>query len=420
MSSIFTWPETTCTCTYLYSVWPARSWQHYNCTVGSLLNVSFPYRLQFLFIFSFMSISTFTRYPGMDTSWIYCVTNTKLSFMSVIQLLSVKRHVAFLASPSHFPRLNNVIACKKSYPADSCEGRSVSITLTYAMLIICQVLEISWKSLINSIGTVNYSRHVEIKIHSSPRNSESNGILSHFVVFSGKTNLDLPVFSTRFVIQTPPAGVVISGVCCLNPVLKSAWPSACLSRKVTQQLQLQNKRLLVAEFFICDFRMKSPYSYFALYAWCIGLISQETLVKANQYDPHLFPSEGPFIEGWYSRIIDFESNHSFGILFGQVLLQSHGPHFNYYPQNMLSFIHSKGDGSSMESFAVYPSNDDIEVTVRGKPVTSNPDFKSPANFEWKVKPYGYFRVTENETRFNFTNVGVSLLLECWGPQNHGA
>lgn len=284
----------------------------------------------------------------------------------------------------------------------------------------CQVLEISWKSLINSIGTVNYSWHVEIKIHSSPRNSESNGILSHFVVFSGKTNLDLPVFSTRFVIQTPPAGVVISGVCCLNPVLKSAWPSVCLSRKVTQQLQLQNKRLLVAEFFICDFRMKSPYSYFALYAWCIGLISQETLVKANQYDPHLFPSEGPFIEGWYSRIIDFESNHSFGILFGQVLLQSHGPHFNYYPQNMLSFIHSKGDGSSMESFAVYPSNDDIEVTVRGKPVTSNPDFKSPANFEWKVKPYGYFRVTENETRFNFTNVGVSLLLECWGPQNHGA
>lgn len=148
--------------------------------------------------------------------------------------------------------------------------------------------------MINSIGTVNYSRHVEIKIHSSPRNSESNGILSHFVVFSGKTNLDLPVFSTRFVIQTPPAGVVISGVCCLNPVLKSAWPSACLSRKVTQQLQLQNKRLLVAEFFICDFRMKSPYSYFALYALCISLISQETLVKANQYDPHLFPSEGPF------------------------------------------------------------------------------------------------------------------------------
>ena len=171
--------------------------------------------------------------------------------------------------------------------------------------------------------------------------------------------------------------------------------------------------------------MKSPYSYFALHALFISLISQVTLVKGNQYDPHLFPSEGPFVEGWYSRIIDFESNHSFGILFGQVLLRSQGPHFNYYHQNILSFIHSKGDGSSMESFAVYPSNDDIEVTVRGKPVMSDPDFKSPANFEWRVKPYGYFRVTENETIFNFTNVrGVTFIGEFgspkpWGPDGEG-
>lgn len=193
------------------------------------------------------------------------------------------------------------------------------------------------------------------------------------------------------------------------------------------RLQLENKLVcaLFAEFFICDFNMKRLYTYFALHVLFIGLICQVTLVKGNQYDPHLFPSEGPFMEGWYSRIIDFESNHSFGILFGQVLLRRQGPHFNYYPQNMLSFIHSKGDGSSMESFAVYPSSGDIEVTVHGKPVTSNPDFKSPANFEWKVKPYGYFRVTENETRFNFTNVaGVTFIgvlgpPKPWGPDGEG-
>lgn len=79
----------------------------------------------------------------------------------------------------------------------------------------------------------------------------------------------------------------------------------------------------------------------------------------------------------------------------------------------------------MESFAVYPSNDDIEVTVRGKPVTFNPDFTSPANFEWKVKAYGYFRVTENETRFNFTNVGGVTFIgvlgppKPWGPDGEG-
>lgn len=171
--------------------------------------------------------------------------------------------------------------------------------------------------------------------------------------------------------------------------------------------------------------MKSPHIYFALCALFTGLISQVALVNCNQYDPHLFPSEGPFMEGWYSRIIDFESNHSFGILFGQVLMRKQGPHFKYYPLNMLSFIHSKGDESSMESFTVYPSSEDFKVTVRGKPVTSNPDFKSPANFEWKVKPYGYFRVTENETKFNFTNVGGVTFIGVlgpprpWGPDGEG-
>lgn len=156
-----------------------------------------------------------------------------------------------------------------------------------------------------------------------------------------------------------------------------------------------------------------------------GLTVHVALVNANQYDPHVFPTEGPFMEGWYSRIVDFESNHSFGILFGQVVLRRQGAHFDNHPLNMVSIIHSKGDGSSMESFDVYPSSNDIEVTVRGKPVTSDPDFKSPANFEWKAKPYGYFRVNENETRFNFTNVGgVSFIgvlgpPKPWGPNGEG-
>lgn len=171
--------------------------------------------------------------------------------------------------------------------------------------------------------------------------------------------------------------------------------------------------------------MESPYSSLVLYVLFTSLASQVTWVNGNQYDPHLFPAVGPFMEGWYARMIDFESNHSFGILFGQVLLRREGPHFKYYPLNMLSFIHSKGDGRSMESFAVYPPSEDIEVTVQGKPVTSDPDFKSPANFEWKAKPYGYFRVNENETRFNFTNVeGVSFIgvlgpPQPWGPDGEG-
>ena len=157
----------------------------------------------------------------------------------------------------------------------------------------------------------------------------------------------------------------------------------------------------------------------------ITLTTQAVLTLANQYDPHVFPADGPFMEGWYARIIDFESNHSFGILFGQVIRRKQGAHLNNYPLNMVSIIHSKGDESSMESFEVYPLSENVEVTVRGKPVTDDPDFKSPANFEWRAKPYGYFRVNEHETRFNFTNVsGVSFIgvlgpPRPWGPNGEG-
>jgi len=131
MSSIFTWPETAHTVLYIFvecghGASKKLAALELKLTAGSLLNALFTYRLQFLFIFSFMSICTFTRNPGMDTSWIHSVANTKLSFMSVIQLLSIKRHVAFFASPSHFPRLKYVTAFKTSYPADSCEERKVS------------------------------------------------------------------------------------------------------------------------------------------------------------------------------------------------------------------------------------------------------------------------------------------------------
>ncbi|XP_068677285.1 uncharacterized protein [Montipora foliosa] len=150
-----------------------------------------------------------------------------------------------------------------------------------------------------------------------------------------------------------------------------------------------------------------------------------SLAYANQYDPHLFPAKGPFVETWYSRIIDFESNHSFGIHFGQVLRGSKDLNFGQYPLNIVSLLHSRGDDTSLQTFQVFPSNDDIEVTAWGESVTTNPDFKSPASFEWKAKPYGYFRVNEHGTRFNFTNIGgVSFIgilgpPKPWGPYGEG-
>ena len=83
---------------------------------------------------------------------------------------------------------------------------------------------------------------------------------------------------------------------------------------------------------------------------------------------------------------------------------------------MLNFIHSRGDFTSMESFAVFPKLDDLQVTVKGKPVTRDPDFKSPSEFEWIVHPYGYFKVTQNRTVFNFSKVeGITFCGELGPP-----
>lgn len=79
----------------------------------------------------------------------------------------------------------------------------------------------------------------------------------------------------------------------------------------------------------------------------------------------------------------------------------------------------------MESFVVYFLSDDIEVIVCGKLVIFDFDFKLLVNFEWKVKQYGYFRVIENEIRFNFINVGgvifigVLGFLKFWGLDGEG-
>ena len=42
-------------------------------------------------------------------------------------------------------------------------------------------------------------------------------------------------------------------------------------------------------------------------------------VRCSLYDPHLFPTSGPYFEGWYFRFIDFTNRRSFATLFGKVL-----------------------------------------------------------------------------------------------------
>ena len=44
-------------------------------------------------------------------------------------------------------------------------------------------------------------------------------------------------------------------------------------------------------------------------------------VSSNLYNPHVFPENGPFFEGWYLRLQDPSKDFKMAVLFGTVLPQ---------------------------------------------------------------------------------------------------
>ncbi|XP_071944147.1 uncharacterized protein [Antedon mediterranea] len=131
------------------------------------------------------------------------------------------------------------------------------------------------------------------------------------------------------------------------------------------------------------------------------------LAQGNQNDPHVFPEEGPFVEGWYARLVDEHMQQSYGVLFGRVL--------NYtdteYPLTYLGILKSSNCTGSISAKEAYPDLKDISVKLNGtKEVDRNPAFYSPppANFIWKATQNGYFNVSENQTNFDFTIEEIRL------------
>ncbi|XP_072046750.1 uncharacterized protein [Amphiura filiformis] len=167
------------------------------------------------------------------------------------------------------------------------------------------------------------------------------------------------------------------------------------------------------------------YNY-VITAWLLLLnFSPYAVTFANQYDPHVYPSKGPFFEGWYARIIDTENSRSFGVLFGRVLPASPTSSTSSLSTTYLSFVRSKGVNQSMEVIDIFPDEENISVTVRGgSQITGDPDDPSPPYFEWVARPYGYFNVTPNGTVFDFEAQGIRFSGSfgkpvAWGPNGEG-
>lgn len=137
----------------------------------------------------------------------------------------------------------------------------------------------------------------------------------------------------------------------------------------------------------------------------IFMFSMTSLGTGSLYDPHLFPEAGPFFEGWYMRISDFDTGDSIGLLFGSVLPSS--PKNISGPLVVASILLRKCDENNLCKLISTNGKfkiEDFNVFVRGQTVTEDPDMSSPANFTWKVDSKnngGHFEQNGNTTAFIF-------------------
>jgi len=131
------------------------------------------------------------------------------------------------------------------------------------------------------------------------------------------------------------------------------------------------------------------------------------------YDPHLFPSSGPFFEGWYFRFIDHVNRRSFATLFGKVLpkdeLQARNP--NYF-----GLLKKDGRSEKLLNFDDTPTTDAINLTVLdGQKISKNPDTTSPADFNWSVQHVGHVTVHPTSSNINVTIGSVRIEADIGKP-----
>lgn len=152
----------------------------------------------------------------------------------------------------------------------------------------------------------------------------------------------------------------------------------------------------------------------------LAIIANKTTF-ASLYNPHLFPEDGPFFEGWYMRGSDLNSGDSFGLLFGSVLPFSKENISG--PLVLASVLLRTCDEKSRDicklvsvdgKFAVK----DLNITVNGHPVRENPDKSTEPDFKWLVNnghEGGTFEQKNGRTAFQFRLGDLILRGEAQNP-----
>lgn len=118
--------------------------------------------------------------------------------------------------------------------------------------------------------------------------------------------------------------------------------------------------------------------------------------KASPFEPHRLPDNGPWFEGWFTRLTDVEKNRSIALICGS--LQKKGS--KMFDSSWVALLATTPEGQ-MYTEQVFPDQESIIITDNGQPVTRDPKMNIPASFEWKSS-MGFLRFNGNVSCINFT------------------
>ncbi|MBM4253158.1 MAG: hypothetical protein FJ146_14405 [Deltaproteobacteria bacterium] len=111
-------------------------------------------------------------------------------------------------------------------------------------------------------------------------------------------------------------------------------------------------------------------------------------------DPH-YKSEGPWFEGWYTRVVDDRGQVDVAAIVGSFVRR--GISFNDSAKEGYAalVVSDRAKGTSV-TYEVFPEKTFLEAG--GQPVTRNPDDKAPADFSWRADGVGHMTESEVDLR----------------------
>ena len=68
----------------------------------------------------------------------------------------------------------------------------------------------------------------------------------------------------------------------------------------------------------------------------------------------------------------------------------------------------------MQAFSAFPEPATINITSNGRPITTNPDYKSPPNFRWDAGALGFYQTEGDTTVMNFSVGGAAFVARTSG------